>query len=131
MRRDFHVFDKRTNDYAKALRIDFETGQAAIMAKNTSTVYMSGEEPNPIGSLRKLSDISLDIEVRYPTVVYVVEIYGEQFDEYYSYASGVYVAQESAKGSLIADGFNFDTDTGEWVDKDGTKATITAMKLEE
>ena len=130
MNRDFYVFDERTQAYAKALRIDFETGQAVIMAKNTSTVYMSGKEPDTIGSLRKLSDISLDVEVRYPTVVYVVEIWGGQYDEYFSYAAGVYVTQESAKANLISDGFSFDKDLGTWSDKDGNSASITEMKLE-
>ena len=131
MNRDFYVFDKRTQAYAKALRINFETGQAVIMAKNTATDYKSGKEPEPVGSLRKLSDISLDTEVRHPTVVYVVEICAEQFGEVFDYAAGVYVTQESAKASLIGDGFSFDTDFGVWADEYDNTATITAMKLEE
>jgi hypothetical protein len=64
MKSEFYAFDRRTETPVRVLNIDFESGRAAVMAKNTATVYMSGKEPNPIGSLRKLSDISLDTEFR-------------------------------------------------------------------
>lgn len=131
MNQDFYVFDKRTNEYAKALRIDFEANQAVIMAKNKVTVYMSGKEPYPICSLRKLSDISLDLEIRYPKEVYVVEIRADHFGETFDYAAGVYVTEESAKYRLEGDGFYFDKDLGVWDDAAGSTATITLMKLEE